>query len=137
MARRSAVLAGCGEIAASAFGLGRADLQCDRSASQSHPSVLDAAAARNSRTEGARYRRLFDAAVRGARAGRVVPTGDSQLHARLHTSIYSLSPDQMSASVFTSRLRAVTLRSTLRSLLDARGRPAVLKLLAGAGHEFP
>ena len=62
------------------LGLGRADLQRHRGAGQPHSSVLDAAARRNPGIEGARHRRLLDAAVRGARAARAVPGVDSELH---------------------------------------------------------
>ena len=86
MAGRGALYAGRRQLAPGASGLGGADLQCDRSAGQPDSSVLDAAAAGDSRPQGPRHRRLLDAAVRRARAGRAVSGLDAELHAHLRAA---------------------------------------------------
>src|SRR6185295_6182997 len=88
VAHRGAVPARCREGLERPLGLGGADVQRHRGARESDPSVLDAAARRHSWLEGARHRRLFDAAVRRARAARAA----ARLVAELHAAVRGARP---------------------------------------------
>jgi short-chain fatty acids transporter len=72
------------------LGVGRPDVQRDRGTGEPHSPVLDAAARRHPRPQSARHRRLLDAAVRRARASRVVPRVGVELHTHVHASGNSL-----------------------------------------------
>src|SRR5262249_23278507 len=71
-----------------ASGLGRADLQRDRGARESRPSILDAAAARHPRPQGTRHRGLLGASVRHPRADGSLSRVDSELHASLTLVVF-------------------------------------------------
>ena len=80
VADRGAVPASSRQGARGASRLGRADVQRDRGAREFDPSVLDAAARGHTRPQGARHRRLLDAAVRRARAASAAAGLAAQLH---------------------------------------------------------
>src|SRR5206468_8539040 len=80
VADRSPLYSRCREIATHALGLGRSDIQRNRSVGEPHPSILDVAFAWNPRSQGARYRRLLDVAICSTRSARFVSRLDSELH---------------------------------------------------------